>query len=132
MLREAVESFEPRSPERPNGDGGTTTEPTPECRAEHEAMKANAAAGVYAGRGEDLARDFASVGAPEELVDLAREGYFEEHQAAAAAAHADAQSSPEFMPPPSDTPSTLGRGASPAGSENWPPKPNTGADSAGA
>ena len=116
-LPAAVESFEPRSPERPDGDGGTTTEPTCECVSEHRAIIANAQVGYYADRGAELATDLAAVGAPSDLVQAAREGHFDEDQDDRATAPG------ETLAVPDEPGETLGTGASPAG-VTWPPAAN--------
>lgn len=84
MLREALESFEPRTPLR-DADGkptGEFAEATATVRDEHAAICENARAGHYAGKGDDLARDLEAVGAPGELVDAARNGEFDASQGA--------------------------------------------------
>jgi hypothetical protein len=96
MLRQAVESFEPRTPLR--DDSGKFTgefgDATSTVLGEHEAIRANADVGHYVGRGAELATDLLAVGVlahPEgqRLLDAARDGYFDASQRALAEGAAD-------------------------------------------
>lgn len=72
---------------------------------ERRSIVANASVGHYAGRGAELASDLAAAGAPDEALDAAREGVYDDEQSAlrdAAAASADDGASEAPPAPPND------------------------------